>query len=100
MRRFEFEGKYVLVFFRRIFRVLNRSIRPPSKPLRMLPDIRMIGRALIGEIQCDVDSPAFGSRNQVAKILKSSKLGVNSLVSALFGADPPRASRLARPGFA
>src|SRR5881397_3387174 len=100
MRRFEFEGINVLIFFRRIFRILNRSIRPPSKPLRMLPHIRMIRRALVGEIQCDVDSPASGSRNKVAKIIESSELGVNRLVSALSRADRPRASGLARHGFA
>src|SRR2546426_9316557 len=100
MRRFEFEGIDVLVFFRRISRVLNRSIRPQSKPFRMLPDVRMIGRALIGKIQCDVDSPAFSSRHKAAKIIESSKLGVNGLVSPLLRTDRPRASRLARFGFA
>src|SRR2546428_6205591 len=100
IRRFEFERIYVLVFFRRIFRVLNRSIRPPAKPLRTLPDIRMIGRALIGEIQCHVDPPAFRSRNKAAKIIESSELGVNGLVSPLLRTDRPRASGLARLGFA
>src|SRR5438105_1562852 len=100
MRRFEFEGIDVFVFFRGIFRILNRSIRPPSKPFRMLPNIRMIRRALIGEIQCDVDAPAFGSRYKVAKIIETSKLGVNRLMSTLLGADRPRASGLARHGFA
>src|SRR5205823_11940550 len=100
MWRFEFEGIYVLIFFRRIFRVLNRSIRPPSKPFRMLPDVRVIRRALIGEIQRNIDPPAFRSRYKAPKIVESSKLGVNGLVSALLGTDRPRASGLARRGFA
>ena len=38
----EFEGINVFVFLRRIFRVLNRSIRPPSEPFRMFFDVGMV----------------------------------------------------------
>src|SRR5256885_1107898 len=66
----------------------------------MLPDVRMIRRALIGEIQRNINPLAFRSRYKAPKIVESSKLGVNGLVSALLGTDRPRASGLAGRGFA
>src|SRR5262249_23818165 len=45
--RTELERVNVLIFLRRIFRVLNRSVRTPSKPFRMLPHIWMVRRVLV-----------------------------------------------------
>src|SRR5947207_15597964 len=87
MWRFEFEGIYVLIFFRRIFRVLNRSIRPPSKPFRMLPDVRVIRRALIGEIKRNIDPPAFRSRYKSPKTFQTPNLGRTGHVSGHVGTD-------------
>ena len=42
MRRFELEWIDVFILLRRIFRVLNRSIRPPSEPFGMFLYIRMV----------------------------------------------------------
>ena len=100
MRRFELKGVNVFILFGRILRILNGSVGPPSKPFGMLPDVRVIRRALIGEIQRNIDPPAFRSRYKAPKIVESSKLGVNGLVSALLGTDRPRASGLAGRGFA
>src|SRR5262245_14585451 len=59
MRRSEFERVNVLIFLRRVFCVLNRSVRTPSKPFRMLLHIWVIRRVLVSEIQCNVDSKLF-----------------------------------------
>ena len=59
MRRVEIEGINVLIFLGRVLGVLDRTVGPVTEPFRMLLDVRMIRRALIGEIECDVDAMAF-----------------------------------------
>src|SRR5690606_41627612 len=48
--RLEIYRKYILVFFRGIFRVLDGPIGPPLKPVGMFFYIRMVGRALDGKV--------------------------------------------------
>ena len=48
--RLEIERIDVLIFLRRILGVLNRAVGPLAKPLGMLADVRMIGRA--SETRC------------------------------------------------
>ncbi len=52
----------------------------------------MIGRALIGDIQRHLDPVLLGLGHKAAKILERAKLRVYRVVSALLGADPPRAA--------
>ena len=59
-----------MIFFRRIFGVLNGPIRTPAKPLRMFFDIRMIGAALIGEIQSDFEAERLGFSDQAFEIFE------------------------------
>ena len=54
------EGINVLILLRRILGVLDRAIRPMTKPLGMLADIGMIGRALEGQIHRELDASIAG----------------------------------------
>lgn len=51
VRPLEIQGVNVLVFLGRILRVLDAAIGTMLEPFRMLPDVGMVGRALIGEVQ-------------------------------------------------
>src|SRR5262249_14837769 len=50
----------ILIFLRGIFSVLNRSVRPLTKPFGMRPDVGVIGRALQSDVQRDFDSVVGG----------------------------------------
>src|SRR5437899_952775 len=100
MRRFELEWVDVFILLRRIFRVLNRSIRPPSEPFRMLLHIGMVRRALVGQIQGNIDSCLLSGSDKLAKVVNRAQLRMNRLVSSLLRTDGPRASRLARRSYA
>ena len=65
----EVEGVDVLVLLGRILGVLDRAIRAPAEPLRMLGDVGMIGSALEGDVQRQLEAvllrrppPGAGSR--------------------------------------
>src|SRR6185295_3267543 len=59
-RGFEVERVDVLVLLRRVFRVLHRAVGPRAEPLRMLAHVRMVGRALEGDIERDMHASFFG----------------------------------------
>ena len=99
MRGFEFERIYILIFFRGIFGILNRAVGPPAEPFRMFPHIGMIRRALIGQIQCDLEPQAFSRGYKPAKIVQRAELRMNSLMSTLLGTNRPRASGFSRLSF-
>src|SRR5215475_9310926 len=63
----------ILVLLRRIFGVLNRSVRSMAKPLRMFFDVGMIGRTLKGNVECDVDSSLGRGRDERSKIIERAK---------------------------
>src|SRR5437867_3490119 len=65
----------------------------------MFPHIGMIRRALIGQIQCDVEPQAFSRGYKPAKIVQRAKLRLDSLMSTLLGTNRPRASRFSRLSF-
>ena len=47
---FEIERVDVLVFLRRILRILNCAVRPAAKPLRVILYVRMVRRSLKRDI--------------------------------------------------
>ena len=53
--RFKIKGIDILIFFRWIFCILNRSIRALLKPVRMFLYIRMIRRALKRNVKSDIN---------------------------------------------
>src|SRR6266850_5287144 len=100
MLRFELEWIDVFILLGRIFGVLNSSIGPPPEPFRMFLYIRMIRRALIGQIQGNIDAHFFCDSYKPAKFIKRTQFRMNRLVSPLLRTDGPWASRLARRRFA
>src|SRR6266567_6107781 len=100
-RIFEIERIDIFILFRRILGVLNGAVRALPKPLPMLLDIRVVGRALEGHIQCDLESVSFGFGNEVSETLQRPQLCMYRSMSAFLRSDGPRAAdiiRLSRGG--
>src|SRR4029077_13367543 len=68
-RRLEIERIDVLIFFRRILGVLNRSVRPLAEPFRMLMCIRMVGRTLERDVQRDFQAVFRRGGEKVPEVL-------------------------------
>src|SRR6185436_1821988 len=51
--RLEIERVDVLVLLRRVLRILDAAVRPVPEPFRMLGHVRMVGRALKGNVERD-----------------------------------------------
>src|SRR6185437_2395988 len=88
----------VLVLLRRVLGILHRAVGALQEPLRMLPDVRVIGRALEGDIQRDLQAQSAGAGEQSAEVFESAEARMHGLVSALTAADRPWASRVAGGG--
>ena len=95
---FEDERVYVLVSLRRVFRVLNRAVRPSAEPLRMFLEVRMIGRALERYVERYVDPMFRCLRGQAPEIGQRSKLRMDGHVASGLIADRPWAARVSGAG--
>src|SRR4051812_6891630 len=82
----------VLVALGRILRRLDRPVRPPVEPLRMLLHVRMIRRALEGDVEGDLDIPLLRRGDEALEVLHGAELRVHRLVTALGSADRPGAA--------
>src|SRR5205814_674353 len=58
-RRVEVERIDVLVLLRRVLGVLHAAVGPPAEPARMLLDVGVVGRALEGDVEGEIDSQRF-----------------------------------------
>ena len=67
----EVKGIDILIFFRRILRILHTSIRALFEPAWMLFHIRVIGCTLEGQIYGDFDAALPRTINQLPKFIKS-----------------------------
>jgi hypothetical protein len=56
--RLEVERVDVLVLLRRVLRVLDGAVRPRAEPLRVLLDVRVVGRDLERDVERDLDAAA------------------------------------------
>src|SRR5437773_355368 len=65
----------------------------------MFPHVRVIRRALIGDIQRDFDSVIPRDSGEAAEIVERSKLWVNRFVAAFGASDRPGTSRILRGTF-
>src|SRR5260370_2121555 len=65
----EVERKYVLVFLRRVLRVLDRAVGAVLEPFRVLARIRGVGRALESDVARAPYPLLAGGRAPVAKVL-------------------------------
>ena len=92
MLGFEFHRVDVLILLGRVLGVLDGAVGPLPEPLGMLADVGMIGRALEGDVERDLDALPGGFRDQVLEILERAEGGMDGLVAALLGADGPGAA--------
>src|SRR5713101_7001511 len=83
----------ILVLFRRVLRVLDRTIRTMAEPIRMFTHPWMIRRTLHGEINRRLEPEVFRGRNEMLEIMRGAKVGIDRFVPARTVADRPRASR-------
>src|SRR4051812_15904082 len=67
----------VLVLLRRIFGVLNCSVRPRLKPILVLGDVRMIGRRLKRDIERQLDSAVTRRGDQMLEIVHRPELRID-----------------------
>ena len=88
----------VLVALGRVLRVLERAVRPPVEPLRMLREPRVVRRALDREVERDLEPMLLGGRDEPIEVLQRPQLGVDRVVPSLRPADRPRAPRIALRG--
>ncbi len=98
VRRFEIEGNDVLVFFRRIFGILDCAVGAPAKPARLVAHVGVVGGGLEGDIHGDLDAVFAGGGDEVREILQRPQLGMHLLVAAVGSADRPGAPRIIRAG--
>src|ERR1700680_613565 len=61
----------------------------------MLARIRMVGGALVGEVERDGQAMLMGDSNQVMKFVEGAQLRMNGFVPALFRSDRPGTAGLA-----
>src|SRR5207237_2481822 len=86
----------ILIFLRRVFRVLDRSVGTLLKPFVMLLDIRMIGRRLERDVHRHINAVLRSARYEPAEIVEGAEAGVNCGVAAFGAADRPRAADVTR----
>ena len=90
----EIERDRCPVLLRRILGILNRAVRPRPKPLAMLRDVRMIRRALEGDIQRDFQAVLLGLLAiNCSKSSQCAQLRMDRGVAALFEIRSPRDCR-------
>src|SRR6185295_4983203 len=71
---------------------LYRAIRAAAKPLRMRAHVRMIGRALQREVQCDLDAASARRFEQPPELSVSTELRMHGLVTPFVRTDRPWAA--------
>ena len=84
----------VLVFLRRVLRVLDRAVRPMPEPFRMLAHPGMIRRALIREVERDLEPVAARRRDEMIEVVERAERRVDRHVAAGLAADRPWAAHI------
>src|SRR5206468_6917566 len=85
----------VLILLGRVLRVLDGAVRAVHEPLRVLLDVRVIGRGLEGDVERHLEPMAASRLQEVMEIVEGAELRMNGAVAALGRADRPRAARIA-----
>ena len=85
----------VLVALGRVLGVLERPVRPPVEPVRMLGEPRVVGGALDREVERDLEPVRARGADEALELRHRPELGVQRVVAALRPADRPRAARIA-----
>src|SRR5436309_3356199 len=77
---------------------LAKRFGPLPEPRGMLAHPRMVGRALEGDVQRDLDTVFVRRGEEVVEVGDGAELRVDGGVSALGGADAPRTAGVVRAG--
>ena len=91
----EIERVDVLVLLRRVLGVLDRAVRAVLEPFGVLARVRVVGRALEGDVERDIDLLLRSGLDQVLKVRERAEPFVDRLVAAFLRPDGPRAAWLA-----
>src|SRR5215510_10978166 len=89
VRRVKVKGIDVLIFLRRVFRVLHSAIRAPPEPLRVLLHIGMIGRTLESDVEGYLYPILLGCGEQAPEIVQGPELGMDGSMPAGSRANGP-----------
>ncbi len=94
LRAVEVDVDDVLIALRRVLRVLHRAVGPPREPLGVLLEPRVVGRALHGEVERDLEAELAGASDEAVEVVEGSEIGMHGLVATLGPADRPGAPRI------
>src|SRR5207237_275508 len=72
--------------------VLDRAVGPFAEPLRVLANVRVIGRALERDIHRDLEAGFVGAFDECPKVVEGAEFVVNRFVSGFGRAGGPRAA--------
>ena len=86
----------VLVLFRRVLCVLDRTVGPPVEPLRMVLKPRMVWRTLDREVESDLEAIVARGGNKAAEILQRAELRVDRIVPSLGRSNRVRTANILR----
>ena len=86
----------VLVFLRRVLGVFDGAVGSPVEPFRVLLDPGMVGRAVDGEVDGDIEPVIARGRNQAGEILERAEFGMKGVMAAILRTDGIRAARIVR----
>ena len=86
----EVERIDVLILLRRVLRVLDRAVGKTAEPLGMLVHPWMIGGRLERDVESDLEIVLGRLRDELAKLLEGSELGMNGRVTSQLRSDRPR----------
>ncbi len=98
LRGLEVERVDVLVFLGRVLGVLDAPVRAAPEPPWVLLHVRVLRRAMEGDVQRDLEPHPLRRLQQVPEILQRPHLRVDRLVAAFLRPDRPRAARLSGHG--
>jgi hypothetical protein len=94
----EVERVDVLVLLGRVLRVLHGAVGAPAEPVGVRLHVRVVGRALKGDVERDLQPVVGRAREQVPKVFFGAERRQDRLVPALGRADGPGAAHVVGAG--
>ena len=95
----EVQGEDVLVLLGRVLRVCDGAVGARREPLGVLLDPRVVGGALEGQVEGDLQAEASGALDEAVEVSEVAELGVDGVMATLGGADGVGGTRVAGSGF-
>ena len=92
----EVDGVDVLILLRRVLGEGDGAVRLGAEPIRMLPDPRVIGGALQGEVERDLKTELVCAGAERLEIVHGAQQRVDGVMAAKLGADAERGARIVR----